>query len=65
MYADDTSLCYQTSEIKTFNEAINDDLTQLETWLKGNKLSLYVAKQILCFFLLSNSIESSKVVMKN
>ena len=44
MYADDTSLCYQASEIKTLNEAINNDLTQLESWLKGNKLSLNVTK---------------------
>ena len=44
MYADDTSLCYQASDIETLNEAINNDLIQLETWLKGNKLSLNVAK---------------------
>ena len=44
MYADDTSLCYQASEIKPVDEVINNDLTQLETWLKGNKLCLNVAK---------------------
>ena len=44
MYADDTSLCYQASDIETLNEAIINDLIQLETWLKGNKLSLNVAK---------------------
>ena len=44
MYADDTSLCYQASDIETLNKAINNDLLQLETWLKGNKLSLNVAK---------------------
>ena len=44
MYAADPSLCYQASEIKTPNEVINNNLTQLETWLKGNKLSLNVAK---------------------
>ena len=48
MYADDTSLCYQTSEINNFNEAINNDLLRLDTWLKGNELSLNVAKRILC-----------------
>ena len=37
MYADDTSLCYQSSDI-------NNDLKQLDTWLQGNKLSLNVAK---------------------
>ena len=44
MYADDTSLCYQASDIETLNKAINNDLIQLATWLKGNKLSLNVAK---------------------
>ena len=44
IYADDTSLCYQASDIETLNEAINNDLIQLETWLKGNKLSLNLAK---------------------
>ena len=44
MYADDTSLCYQSSDITQLNEAINGDLKQLDTWLQGNKLSLNVAK---------------------
>ena len=44
MYADNTTLCYQASDIETVNEAINNDLIQLETWLKDNKLSLNVAK---------------------
>ena len=44
MYADDTSLCYQSSDINVLNEAINNDLKQLDTWLQGNKLSLNVAK---------------------
>ena len=44
MYADDTSLCYQTSDISNLNNVINNDLMQLDTWLKGNKLSLNVAK---------------------
>ena len=44
MYADDTSLCYQSSDINVLNEAINNDLKQLDTWLQGNKLSLNVTK---------------------
>ena len=44
MYTDDTSLCYQSSDITQLNEAINGDLKQLDTWLQGNKLSLNVAK---------------------
>ena len=44
MYADDTSLCYQSHDLTLFSEAINSDLRKLDTWLQGNKLSLNVAK---------------------
>ena len=44
MYADDTSLCHQSHDLTQLNEAINSDLTKLETWLQGNKLSLNVPK---------------------
>ena len=44
MYADDTSLCHQSHDLTQLNEAINSDLTKLDTWLQGNKLSLKVAK---------------------
>ena len=44
MYADDTSLCHQSHDLTQLNEAIDSDLTKLETWLQGNKLSLNVAK---------------------
>ena len=44
MYADDTSLCYRSSDITQLNEAINNDLSKLDTWLQGNKLTLNVAK---------------------
>ena len=44
MYADDTSLCYQSSDIIELNEAINNDLKQLDIWLQCNKLSLNVAE---------------------
>ena len=44
MYADDTSLCYQSHHLTRLNEAINSDLKKLDTWLQGNKLSLNVAK---------------------
>ena len=44
MYADDTSLCYQSHDLTRLNEAVNGDLKKLDTWLQGNKLSLNVAK---------------------
>ena len=31
MYADDTSLCYKTPDITSLNNAINNDLMQLDT----------------------------------
>ena len=44
MYADDTSLSYKSKDLTQLNMAINDDLRKLETWFKGNKISLNVAK---------------------
>ena len=44
MYADDTTLSHQSHDLTQLNEAINSDLSKLETWLQGNKLSLNVAK---------------------
>ena len=44
MYADDTSLCYQSHDLTRLNQAINSYLQKLDTWLQGNKLSLNVAK---------------------
>ena len=44
MYADDTSLCYQSHDLTRLNQAINSDLQKLDTWLQGNKLPLNVAK---------------------
>ena len=44
LYADDTSLCYQSHDLTQLNKAINSDLKKLDTWLQGNKLSLNVAK---------------------
>ena len=44
MYADDTSLCHMGIDISQLETAINEDLELLDKWLKGNKLSLNVAK---------------------
>ena len=42
--ADDTSLALQSESISQLTAALNDDLKNLHLWLKGNKLSLNVAK---------------------
>ena len=44
MYADDTNLCYKSADIIQLYETINKDLSKLDTWLKGNKLTLNVGK---------------------
>lgn len=44
MYADDTSIYHFSKDITQLTEAINEDLRKLDTWLKGNKLSLNVTK---------------------
>ena len=44
MYANDTSLSYKSKVLTLLIEAVNDDLRNLETWLKGNKISLNVTK---------------------
>ena len=44
MYADDTSLSYQNHSIHQLNMTLNQDLKALDKWLRGNKLSLNVAK---------------------
>ena len=44
MFPDDTSFTYQSNNIYQLNEAINEDLKQVEKWLNGNKLSLNVMK---------------------
>ena len=44
MYADDTSISYCSDDIHKLQEAMNKDLTTVFEWLKGNKLSINVAK---------------------
>ena len=44
MYADDTALFFHSKNIEDLNEAINNDLRDLDSWLSGSKPSLNVAK---------------------
>ena len=44
MFADDTSPCHLSSITSLLNEVINEDLTLVVNWLKGNKLSFNVMK---------------------
>ncbi|XP_065639571.1 uncharacterized protein LOC136072316 [Hydra vulgaris] len=44
MFADDTSLFYSSASIENLFESVNDDLENLNTWFKVNKLSLNTEK---------------------
>ena len=44
MYADDTSIYHSSKDIAQLNAVLNEELRRLDRWLKGNKLSLNVAK---------------------
>ena len=44
MYAYDTSIYHSSKDIAQLNAVLNEELRRLDGWLKGNKLSLNVAK---------------------
>ena len=44
MYTDNASLSYQNHSSNKLNRALHQDLKALDKWLRGNKLSLNVAK---------------------
>ena len=44
MYADDTSLCSRSKDLKALNGALKEDLQCLDYWLQGNRLSLNAVK---------------------
>ena len=44
MYADDTSIYHSSKDIAQLNAVLNEELRRLDRFLKGNKLSLNVAK---------------------
>ena len=44
MYVGDACISYSSKSVNAISSAINDDLSNLKLWLKGNKLSLNVTK---------------------
>ena len=44
MYAEGTSISHSSKDVTQLNTALNEELRRLDRWLKGNKLSLNVAK---------------------
>ena len=46
MYADDTIISFSANSIYTIDNAVNEDLMLLKTWLDENKLSLKLSLSI-------------------
>ena len=44
MYADDTHLTFASNNIETINDVMNLDLSNVNTWLTANKLTLNSSK---------------------
>ena len=44
MYADDRDLMFVSDSATHVNDCLNDDLSNLKSWLQANNLSLNVAK---------------------
>ena len=44
MYADDTHLAFASNNIKTINDVMNHDLSNVNSWLTANKLTLNSSK---------------------
>ena len=40
MYADDNQLTFASNKIETINDVMNIDLSNVNTWLTANKLTL-------------------------
>ena len=44
LLGEQTSLCSRSKELEMLNGTLNEDLQNLDVWLKGNKLSMNVVK---------------------
>ena len=49
-FADDTSLIYSGSSLKKINKQVNEDLKNLNLWLRANKISLNTKKTEIIIF---------------
>ena len=50
LFADDTSIVFEHSDLDVFTSHLNDQLHNVSTWLKANKLSINVKKTKLMIF---------------
>ena len=44
MYADDTSITFDSNNMHEINECVNSDLNNIHVWLSANKLTLNMTK---------------------
>ena len=47
MYADDTRLTFASNNIETINDVMNHDLSNVNTWLTGVDLGIFVTSSTL------------------
>ena len=47
--ADDTSIFYSHSDPKHLESVLNEELKKVDVWMKSNKLSVNIEKQIILF----------------
>ena len=50
LFADGTSICFEHSDLDVLTSHLNDQLNNVSTWLKANKLSINVKKTKLMIF---------------
>ena len=61
LFADDTNLFCSGSDVKTLENNINNELSQISLWLKFNKLSLNITKT---HYMVFTSRKTPKIWMK-
>ena len=64
VYADDTSLCFQSNYVTQLNDAIDNDFKRMDSWLQDNTSYSDIAKHTPCYLLLSKDIGFLKIGKK-
>lgn len=62
MYADDTSITYDSKDLNEIDDYLNKDLKSVNTWLSSNKLTLNLTKTE---FLIITSLQRRVYLLDN
>lgn len=62
MYADDTSVTYDSKDLNEIDDYLNKDLKSVNTWLSSNKLTLNLTKTE---FLIITSLQRRVYLLDN